>query len=562
MRRALVYVVLVSAGWASGDASEPIAQEASLRALVASGTLSSLRWPNFPASRTYVASFYESAGYKLAWVRNGDATPQAQALVRILENAGAKGLDPEDYDGSRWAARLARLRPTLAQPTDADLVEFDLALTVSSLRYISDSSIGRVNPKAFCFGLDIDQKKCDLAGVLRGVVNAGDVRSSLEQLEPRFPAYRRAEQALEAYLALAREDDGELLPSTKKTVEPGDAYPGVARLARLLGRVGDLPPGAAPPAGSQIYEGALVEAVKHFQIRHGIDPDGRIGKATLQQLNTPLSRRVRQLQLALERWRWVPNNFTRPPVMVNIPEFRLRAFNDRYEAELEMKVVVGGAYRRQTPVFTNNMTHVIFRPYWNVPLSIQRAELVPKIAKDGSYLAKNDYEVVDSRDNVVASAEVTADLLAKLRSGKLEIRQVPGPKNALGFVKFMFPNEYNVYLHGTPAKSLFSRSRRDFSHGCIRVEKPEELAAWVFRDQPEWTMDRIVEAEGAAKTQQVNLAKPIPVLILYATAVVSESGEVFFYDDIYKHDASLEEFFGHGYPHSGWQPPAARCRRR
>ncbi len=263
---------------------------------------------------------------------------------------------------------------------------------------------------------------------------------------------------------------------------------------------------------------------------------------------------LRQLQLVLERWRWVPHSFSRPPIVVNIPEFRLRAYDDQYRPELEMKVVVGKAYHHKTPVFSSQMTYVIFRPYWEVPLSIQRAELAPKIAKDPAYLAKNEYEVVDSRRQIVPSNFVTPDMLARLRAGKLFIRQIPGDKNALGHIKFLFPNEYNVYLHGSPAKSLFLKSRRDFSHGCIRVEKPEELAEWVLRGVPGWDMDHIRAAENGADSRRVNLDQPIPVLIVYGTAVVREDGEVFFFDDIYGYDAALEDLLGHGYPYSGWQP--------
>ena len=548
MRLALFAAILVNAGL------EPAA---TLRELTSGGTLYDLRWPNFSPLQTQVAGFYESTEYALAWVHHGAPTPQAKALIRMLQNASAKGLDAEDYDGSRWAARLICLRPASPRPSDADLVRFDLALTVSVMRYMSDIRIGKVNPKLFCFGHDVGQKKCDQVEMLPRLVDANDVQTSLEQLEPPFDGYRRTEQALQTYLKLAREDDGEILPATKKPVDPGDSYPGTARLERLLRLLGDLPSAAPASAGSQTYQGPLVDAVKHFQKRHGLDPDARIGKTTLAQLNTPLSHRVRQLQFTLERWRWVPTEFPRPPIVVNIPEFRLRAFNNRYEADLDMKVVVGGAYRHQTPVFTNNMTHVIFRPYWNVPLSIQRAELVPKIRNDPAYLAKNDYEIRNSRGELIPSEQVTEETLAELRSGKISIRQIPGEKNALGHIKFMFPNEYNVYLHGTPAKALFSRSRRDFSHGCIRVEKPEELAAWVLRDRPQWTLDRIREAENGAKPLQVNLDKPIPVLIVYATAVVDASGTISFFDDIYKHDAELGELFDKGYPYSDWKPNTA-----
>jgi murein L,D-transpeptidase YcbB/YkuD len=351
------------------------------------------------------------------------------------------------------------------------------------------------------------------------------------------------------------------LPATKKPIESGDSYAGTTRLERLLRRIGDLAPGAPATASSRTYGGPLVEAIKRFQTRHGLEPDGRIGKATLKQLNTPLSYRLRQLQLVLERWRWIPDRFSRPPIVVNIPEFRLYALNDRCEPELEMKVVVGGAYRRQTPLFTNQMTHVIFRPYWNVPLSIQRNELVPKIEKDPAHLVKNDYEIVDSRSGRAVSQSATPELVARLRSGRLAIRQVPGPKNALGYIKFMFPNEYNVYLHGTPAKSLFKKSRRDFSHGCIRVEKPEELALWVLRGKSEWDLERVREAENGARPLQVNLGQPIPVLIVYGTAVVRENGEVYFFDDIYGHDAALDQLLVKGYPYSDWKPTSAVCDR-
>lgn len=504
-----------------------------------------------------VHRFYESIGYTLAWVRDGAPTPQARTVTQALADAASKGLNPEDYDGPRWAARLANLTPS-----DEALARFDEALTIAVMRYAADVHSGRVNPKVFCFGIDVGPKQCDLAVLLRDrLIHSPDARAELDKLEPPFEGYRRTEAALQQYLRLAREDDGEMLPFTKKPVEPGEQYAGVPRLVRLLRLLGDLPAAAKVSDDPQLYAGALVDAVKHFQVRHGLDPDGRIGKSTLQQLNTPLSRRVRQLQLVLERWRWVPESFPRPPIVVNIPEFRLRAYNDHYEPELEMKVIVGKAYRRQTPVFSNLMTHVIFRPYWNVPLSIQRNELVPHILKDPGYLAENEYEVVDSGEHVV-SAGGTPQLIEQLRSGRLSIRQIPGEKNALGHIKFMFPNEYSVYLHGTPAKALFARSRRDFSHGCIRVEKPEELALWVLRGKKEWDLEHIQAAENGSKTLQVNLDRPIPVLVVYGTAVVIQNGEVRFFDDIYGHDKSLEELLDAGYPYSGVKAASGElCRR-
>jgi murein L,D-transpeptidase YcbB/YkuD len=493
-----------------------------LQQLVNSGTLSDLRWPNFSRLQSDVVRFYERNSYQLVWVRGGAPSPQARALIGVLENAAGKGLNPADYSGSRWIA------------TDSGPERFDVALTVSALRYISDVSSGRVSPEVFSFGLQFNQTKCDLAGAARALIAARDVAAELSRLEPPFEGYWRTQKALATYLELAREDDGETL---------GPDSPGLERRLRVLGdfRANDN----------------LVDALKRFQLRHGLDPDGRIGKDTLRQLNTPIGQRVRQLQLVLERWRWVPHSFSRPPIVVNIPEFRLRAYDEHYRPELEMKVVVGRAYRHKTPVFSDEMTHVIFRPYWEVPLSIQRAELTPKIAKDSRYLAENEYEIVNSQRQVVSTGPVSLQMLEQLRAGKLFIRQIPGDKNALGLVKFLFPNQYNVYLHGTPSKRLFLKSRRDFSHGCIRVEQPEELALWVLRGLPSWDMDHIRAAENGSDSLRVNLETPIPVLIVYGTAVVRANDEVFFFDDIYGHDAALQELLDHGYPYSGWQPTSA-----
>ncbi len=269
----------------------------------------------------------------------------------------------------------------------------------------------------------------------------------------------------------------------------------------------------------------------------------------MTELNVPLKARVLQLQLTLERYRWIPPDFPDPPIVVNIPEFRLRTMRRQPANYLTMRVVVGRAMRTQTPVFANRMKYVIFRPYWLVPLSIQRNELVPKTRRDPNYLADKGFEVVDRSGNVVPSSPASDDVIAGLRSGSLSARQKPGPKNALGLVKFIFPNQYNVYLHSTPEQELFSRSRRDFSHGCIRVEDPVALAAWVLRDKPEWTLDKIRATMNDDATVQVNLDKPIPVLILYSTAVVEPDGEVRFFDDIYGYDASLAKVLANGPPY-------------
>ncbi|HUE05473.1 MAG TPA: L,D-transpeptidase family protein [Bryobacteraceae bacterium] len=522
---------------------------AMLSQIAGAGQLSDLRWPDFSDYRLHVQNFYQPAGYALAWVHGGQPSPQALGMIAVLQQAANKGLDAEDYDGSRWAARVAHLPAA----SEAEQAQFDAALTVCTMRYISDLHIGKLNPKYFHFGLDVEHKKYSLPDFLRQrVVDAPDPRTVLETVEPPFPGYQRIQAALVRYLDLARQDGGEPLPVPAKTLVPGSPYPGVPRLTTLLRLVGDLPQDATADANT--YTGPLVDAVKRFQRRHGLQPDGRLDAQTLKSLNTPLSFRVRQMQLTLERWRWLPHDFDEPPIIVNVPEFHLRAYSTNQEGPvaLEMNVIVGKAYGHKTPIFAENMQYAVLRPYWNVPPSIQRSEIVPAIQKDRDYIAKKGFEVTTHAGEVVTSGAISDDVLARLRAGTLEVRQKPGPSNSLGLVKLIFPNNYNVYLHSTPAPELFSRSRRDFSHGCIRLEKPDEMTAWVLRNNPGWNLERVREAMKSGKdNQRVNLVKPIPVLILYGTAIVDEAGAAYFLDDIYGLDADLEKVLAKGYPYPG-----------
>ena len=534
------------------SATQPLSPEgqASLRAILQAANLSDLRWPDFSDYGKHVQKFYDAYGYSLVWVRGMQPTGQAQQVIALLLEAEQKGLSAEDYDGPRWRDRLAKLAPATLQPSEADAVRFDAALTVCVMRYISDLHIGKVNPKHFDFGLDVEAKKYDLPEFVKGhVVDASDVAGVLAQVEPPYPGYRRMIQALHTYWELRREYDGRPLPAIQRTIAPGDSYSGIPQLIQLLRLVGDLPADANVPSDGTVYQDPLVSAVKHFQGRLGRDPDGRITAQTLADLNVPLTSRLRQMQLTLERWRWLPPAYEKSPVVANIPEFHLRAYDQNFKIALQMNVVVGKAYGHTTPVFSDTMEYVVFRPYWSVPYSIVKAEFLPHIARDPDYLAKKGFEVVNSRQEVVTSGTVTSEVLEQLRAGKLFIRQTPGPKNSLGLVKFIFPNNYNIYFHDTPEQTLFSKSRRDFSHGCIRLERPADLAVWVLRNNPGWDLDRVHAAMNGATTQQVNLTHPIPVLILYATVIVTEDGIVHFYDDIYGHDAALEKVLEKGYPY-------------
>ena len=530
--------------------AQPAASQSSqtLRTIIEAGSLADLRWPDFSDYRQHLKNFYEPGGYAPVWVRSGQVTPQARALIGILQQADRKGLHSDDYDGPRWEARLARI----AGAQEAERDKFDAALTVCVMRYISDLHIGRVNPQHFTFGLSVEEKKYNLPDFLRQrLIDAADPAAALNTVEPPFAGYQRTQAALVRYFDLAKQDDGEQLPVPAKTVAPGTPYAGVPRLVRLLRLLGDLPGDAVLPEDTGTYSGPVVEAMKRYQRRHGLQADGRIGAQTVKSLNTPLGVRVRQLQLTLERWRWLPHDFPEPPIVVNLPEFKLRAMEGG-KPVLEMNVIVGKAFGHKTPIFTDTMQYVVLRPYWNVTPTIQRSEIVPSIRKDRDYIAKKGFEVTTQRGEPVTSGTINDDVLEQLRTGKLAVRQKPGPKNSLGLVKLIFPNHYNVYLHSTPAPELFSQTRRDFSHGCIRVEKPAELTAWALRNNEGWDLERIrKEMEGGRDNQQVNLTRKIPVLILYGTAIVDEAGSVFFFDDIYGLDASLEKVLVKGYPYPG-----------
>jgi len=420
LRCSLVLAAAMLLGASAAESSE------ALHGIADAGRLADLHWPDFSDYRLHLQNFYQPSGYAPAWLRDGQPTPQAVGVITVLAMADNKGLSAEDYDSSLWAGRVAHLRES---PGENDLARFDVALTVCTMRYISDLHIGKVNPKYFHFGLDIEHKKYSLPDFLRQrVVAAPDVKAILDEVEPPFPRYKRTEEALERYMELARRDDGEQLAIPAKPLGPGSAYPGLPRLRRLLLLLGDLPP-EAPVAGSPpdsgMYDGGLVAAVKHFQERQGLRADGRLDASTVKALNTPLSFRIRQLQLTLERWRWLPHEFTEPPIVVNIPEFHLRAYSTMTEGDvaLAMNVIVGKAYGHKTPVFAETMQYVVLRPYWNVPPSIQRSEIVPSIQKARDYIAKKGFEVITHSGEVVTSGEITDDVLEQLRAGKLEVRQ-------------------------------------------------------------------------------------------------------------------------------------------
>lgn len=453
----------------------------------------------------------------------GQLTPLAREAMEIFSGAAADGLDPADY---RVGA-----------------ADGDAALHASMQRYLRHLHLGRVTPKDLGFRVvNGSETERDIEVRLQAAITAGRLRQVVEELTPPLAQYRQLRETLTRYRAIAAGPAFSALPPVKNKLEPGDPYAGAAALRERLLAFGDL--GADALVSATHYDERLVESVRRFQVRHGLEPDGVIGRSTIAALDVEPARRVRQIEFAMERLRWLPHRSGRPFIAINIPMFRLWAW-DAGAAEvspaLRMGVIVGRAVRTQTPVFTDEVTHLIFRPYWNVPRSILRNEVLPAAERDPSYLARHDMELVSGQGDDARPVAASPDSLSAARAGALRVRQRPGPKNSLGLVKFIFPNDDNVYLHGTPARELFARSRRDFSHGCVRVEDPTALTLWLLKDQPAWTPERIAAAMAGTQTLQVNLSRPVPVILYYVTAAVTpDDGLVHFADDIYGHDLKLE----------------------
>jgi murein L,D-transpeptidase YcbB/YkuD len=548
--RCLIFVVMVFSAFAcsSGEPSsprEPPAQNDAFRPAVAAAVAASDTPGQLPtAEANQLKALYPPQADAPLWVdAEGRPTADAEEALAMLRNATAEGLDPADYRVAtldQLATGLRAQRP----PPAGDVAAFDTGLSASVLRYFRHLHSGRVDPRAAGFRMSTPVDEHDFAALLRTAVASHAVARTAADLTPPLALYRALRDMLTKYRSLAADPAVDRLPSSTASVRPGEIYPDLLVLRDRLIALGDLPGDMPAPPEPLVYQGASVDAVKRFQLRHGLEADGVIGKGTHAALGVPVAARVRQIELALERLRWLPHLGNRRFVAVNIPMFRLWAWDSippDGASLFSMGVIVGRALDTQTPVFVEELRHLIFRPYWNIPPSILRNEILPALDLNPKYLEQQDMEIVSGPGDDARPVPATAENIARLREGGLRLRQRPGPRNALGLVKFVFPNDENIYMHATPAPQLFSRSRRDFSHGCIRLEDPVALAEWALKGQPEWTRDRILTAMQGNQPMDVELAEPIQVILFYITAVVMpEDGTVHFAQDIYGHDARLE----------------------
>ncbi|MEE9587095.1 MAG: L,D-transpeptidase family protein [Hyphomicrobiaceae bacterium] len=470
-------------------------------------------------------AFYVEAGEASLWADNGRMT----GLINRLMRAQDDGLEATDYP----IAELQGMMHVASQTDDRGRAIIELWFTTYFLKYARDLKVGRFLPGKIDPKLYWQEKKIDDAEALHAFQSIGDVDRFYDNWQPSIPEYGKLRQTLSEYRIIS-DGGGWRQVSPGEVLKPGATEPRVGELrARLAATDGAVPAGSV--AEPNTFDDELIEAVKRFQSRHGLDADGIIGTKTLVQLNIPVDRRIRQIIVSMERWRWMPEDLGRHYIIVNIAGFELRRIRDR-RLEEKMRVVVGKPYH-QTPVFSNQVKYVEINPYWNVPYSIATKEELPKLQTNPAAIASKGFEVV-SGDRVVSVTAVDWSQYSR-KNFPFRLRQKPGPRNALGRVKFMFPNKFNVYMHDTPSRSLFARSARAFSHGCIRLGRPIDFAEQLLAGLPGWSRQRIDATVASQKRTVINLDAPVPVHLTYSTAWLGEDGTIQFRSDIYQRDVRL-----------------------
>jgi murein L,D-transpeptidase YcbB/YkuD len=472
-----------------------------------------------------VRQIYEDRQYRPLWVGVRPVPERTKELIANLCDAEREGLRPADYHLAELRRTLERLRPSLNKQRPEAFAVLDLELTRRFLDFGADLLAGRLDPKAVASEWYIRERRSIIDGTLRGAVQVQEFQGMVAPLRPHQPEYAELVKALAGYREILRQGGWPEVPGRSR-LRRGDRGARVAVLRRRLRITGDLHGSAGR---KPVYNRAVATAVARFQARHGLLSDGIVGAATLAALNVPVQVRIRQIQLNLERYRWLPQEFGPRYIYVNIPDYKLYAY-DGGKPVLKMRVVVGDEYENATPVFADSMTFVVFRPYWYVPQRILVEELIPRIRKKRSYLVRHNFEVLDAkRESSVLNPRRIK--WSRVDPTKIRMRQKPGSTNHLGLVKFMFPNQFAVYLHDTPTRKLFTRPERTLSHGCVWVEKPVELAEYVLAGQDDWNEKKIRDAMetahsagdgGSADGPTVTLVRPVPVYIVYLTALVRD----------------------------------------
>ena len=486
-----------------------------------------------------IPDFYAARGYQPAWTTRRELLPAARDLLRVIHSVDRYALEASDYHLRplhHMTASLSRAFHGIG-PIDVRLrADYDLLMTDAFFLLVSHIQGGRVNPESIHPKWEAYSRETDLTRLLQDSLNATQITNLIDQLHPPHEGFQGMRRALAQYRRIAARGGWENIPAGPR-LERGMQNEAVGQLRRRLIQTGDLTD--IQHFNPYLFDRPLEEAVVAFQIRHGIEPDGVLGPQTRRALNVPVVHRIRQLEINMERWRWIPQNLGRRYLMVNIADYTLIGVEEG-RTRLQMRVIVGRTYRK-TPVFSEEMTYLVLNPYWDIPHKLVIEDVLPKIKNDPGYLQRQGIRVfADWRPNAreLIRDDVDWDQMAS-GSLNLRLRQDPGPHNALGRIKFMFPNKYAVYLHDTPARRQFAALSRSFSSGCIRVEDPIGLAAFVLDDAFAWDPTAIQAVITDGERRVVRLNQPIPVHILYWTAWSDASGRIHFRDDIYDRDPQL-----------------------
>jgi murein L,D-transpeptidase YcbB/YkuD len=479
------------------------------------------------ASGRLLPDFYAARDHAPVWTRGA----RVDELLALLATAESHGLDSEDY----YLSALRGLRDRVARSDDPALAaSLDLLLTESLIRFGYHQRFGKVNPQrmepAWNFTRQFRPGQ-DPLGTLAAAVEAPSLAGFLGQWLARAPLYRTLQDRLGEYRALAAAGGWPALPDGP-VLRPGAADPRLPALRDRLAISGDLPRDV--PAGDT-YDEPLAAGVRRFQARHNLNPDGVVGRRTLEALNVPVGDRVNQLRMTLERARWVLEDTAGEVIVVNVAGYEV--FAARNGSPFWRRRAVVGTQARETPIFKGSMTYLDLNPTWTVPPTILREDLLPKVRRDPGYLASQDISVLDRSGRPVDPRSVNWQALGS--RPPYTFRQGPGPRNALGRIKFMFPNPHSIFLHDTPSRGLFEQEERNFSSGCIRVEDPLSLAEIVLADPARWNRASLEAAIATGKTQTLRLPRPWPVLILYWTAELDAEGQVRFLPDRYRRDPAL-----------------------
>jgi len=541
----LIGAALVGCGTAAGQdlrSRADLVGERIRTRIEAAGVAMELRAAGEPVYASLaLPSFYERRLYRPAWSDERGPTRLADDLIDAIRRSDLEGLRSEDYHLAGIEAVLAAVRadakrgPAFAPPPDR-WAELDLLLTDAFLVYGAHLLAGRVNPETLRPEWVSNRRTADIAVVLEAALASGNIAGSLEALDPPEVGYRRLREALARYRAVAAA--GGWLPIPDGSVRAGDRGAAVTALRQRLSLEDGLVGESENPDG-ELFDAGLEQALETFQRRHGLTADGVVNSATRAELNVPVARRVEQLELNLERWRWLPKDLGRRHIIVNIAAFELEVM-DGDSVVMSMRVVVGRPFDR-TPVLSDTMRYLVLNPYWHVPSNIATTELLPKLKRDPSYLARYKLRVfpssrLDAQEVDPATVDWSTITAAHF---PFLLRQDPGPRNALGRIKFMFLNKYHVYLHDTPARPLFEETQRDFSHGCIRIQHPIELAVYLLRNDPRWDRDALLAALDDAEDRSVPLPEAMPIHLLYWTAWADPDGTIQFRRDIHDRDLPL-----------------------